>query len=431
MQLGCRVPTSTAVQLGTSGRHHCRVLQKWSLATCRKSPCRESLSEFRLPEPSPVSAVSAGYLGNSYLGQCAPLRAPVLCAAFNSDRWVSSTSNLGIDPSRFHSAEMHSGTTDHLLDALRTFTAMHNPTLSDVCAVQVQLKLAANKAVMDKHHGNNFAKSFLCEDGMAEILKLLHHPDKHIHREAFRFAGALCQQRWVTRELVGRKFVARMVPLMGQQRGHQPLEACSLVRDILTIGHAGGFATDIARQVIEAEGLEQLALVLEANPHAMLPFVAHILHQLTAAGSRFTRSITTSPALYALSSASSAALISGVHKGRAADLEFHSLVAAHEVLCMVTRVAVADGPHATADVVSSGAFGTLVQMQTPWFNSETRHRRQESRSDLRAIAGHHPTEVHAAMRSLRMPFPPSTSPQEYVEWWNNLRTDLGMPSLGV
>lgn len=228
MQLGCRVPTSTAVQLGTSGRHHCRVLQKWSLATCRKSPCRESLSEFRLPEPSPVSAVSAGYLGNSYLGQCAPLRAPVLCAAFNSDRWVSSTSNLGIDPSRFHSAEMHSGTTDHLLDALRTFTAMHNPTLSDVCAVQVQLKLAANKvkvfmsvtaapvfntwralivaqgykqtccrqcirlrhhhlhasyymigslilserctqAVMDKHHGNNFAKSFLCEDGMAEV----------------------------------------------------------------------------------------------------------------------------------------------------------------------------------------------------------------------------------------------------------------------
>lgn len=61
-------------------------------------------------------------------------------------------------------------------------------------------------------------------------------------------------------------------------------------------------------------------------------------------------------------SLSGTAAAAGVHKGRAADLEFHSLVAAHEVLCMVTRVAVADGPHATADVVSSGAFGTLVQV---------------------------------------------------------------------
>lgn len=145
MQLGCRVPTSTAVQLGTSGRHHCRVLQKWSLATYLKSTCRSCMLGSRIPEPSPVAAISAGFSGNGYLRQRAPLRALVLCAAFNSDRWVSSTSNLGIDPSRFHSADMHSGTTDHLLDALRSFTAMGNPTLSDVCAVQVQLKLAANK----------------------------------------------------------------------------------------------------------------------------------------------------------------------------------------------------------------------------------------------------------------------------------------------
>ncbi len=31
---------------------------------------------------------------------------------------------------------------------------------------------------------------------VVQVLKLLHHPDKYIHREAFRFARALCQQRY-------------------------------------------------------------------------------------------------------------------------------------------------------------------------------------------------------------------------------------------
>ena len=47
---------------------------------------------------------------------------------------------------------------------------------------------------MDAHHGNGFAKAFLADDGMAEVLRLLHHPDVYVHREAFRFASALTQQ---------------------------------------------------------------------------------------------------------------------------------------------------------------------------------------------------------------------------------------------
>ncbi len=50
------------------------------------------------------------------------------------------------------------------------------------------------QASWDAYSRNGFAEAFLGADGMAQVLPLLHHPDEHVHREAFRFTSALASQ---------------------------------------------------------------------------------------------------------------------------------------------------------------------------------------------------------------------------------------------
>lgn len=92
--------------------------------------------------------------------------------------------------------------------------------------------------------------------------------------------------------------MARVVPLMGQRHGDQSAEACRLVGQMLTTGHQGGFARDVAQQassrresnaelrkppvmfldhwlawllqVVDADGLDALATSLEASPQVMV-----------------------------------------------------------------------------------------------------------------------------------------------------------------
>lgn len=60
-------------------------------------------------------------------------------------------------------------TTADLIVCLKHFAAISQASLSSSCEVQVQMTLAANKAVMDAHHNNGFAKGFLGLDGMKEV----------------------------------------------------------------------------------------------------------------------------------------------------------------------------------------------------------------------------------------------------------------------
>ncbi len=55
-------------------------------------------------------------------------------------------------------------------------------------------------------------------------------------------------QDWVTRQLVGRYFVARLVPLINEQRNGRPADACRLAAQLLATAQQGGYGKEAAGQ---------------------------------------------------------------------------------------------------------------------------------------------------------------------------------------
>jgi hypothetical protein len=323
-------------------------------------------------------------------------------------------------------------TAPDLVACLRRFNALRTASLSDVCEVQVQLGLGENKAVMDAHHGNGFARDFLADDGMAEVLRLLHHPDKHVHREAFRFARALSQQGWVTRQLVGRYFVARLVPLINAERNGRPADACRLAAQLLATAQQGGYARDAAVQLLDCGGLENLALALSTEPSTrrsdILGRAAEAVHCVAACGPAYRHRLAAANTMAALCAFASADLMQAVCSQRkplvAADLP--QLRHAAEAVSFLAAAAVGDGGSASANLLDSGAVEFLVQLQTPWLDGAAASGgwRDRSREALRGLAAQHPAAVAAALEHVDVPFPPDTSPSAWQAWWTDLRADL-------
>lgn len=317
-----------------------------------------------------------------------------------------------------------------LVDCLRRFNGLRTAVLQDFTDVQTQLHLGANKAMMDAHHGNGFVRQFLAEDGMAEVLKLLHHPDTYVHREAFRFADALIQQPWVARELVGRQLVARLVPLIGDERGERPLEAAGLAVGLLAAGTRGGYTRDAAAQLLDAGGLDNLALALwaTASRHqpGMMGVAAQAVHGVAGCGPSFRRRLAASSVLPALCSIASADLATAarIQRPPTGDADLPQLRHAGLGISLLAAEAAAEGRHATAGLLGTGAVEFLIQLQTPWLDRFGSAWRRQGREALQGIAQQHPAAVQRAAAATEVPFPPDTSPRAWQAWWQELRAEL-------
>lgn len=317
-------------------------------------------------------------------------------------------------------------TAPELVECLRRFIELRRPTLSDVC--EVQLQSGQNRATMDARHGNGFAERFLAEDGMAQVLMLLHHHDKHVHREAFRFVRALVSQRWVARHLVGRQFVARLVPLITSEQGCRPADACSLAAQLLQQGHEAGFGRDAAAQLLDAGGLQSVAEALPSHQQEMLGQAAQLVSGVAACGASYRRRLAASDAVPALAAAASADLAAAIQRQRPPliDTDLPQLRHAHAALAALAEDAAVDGPTATGALLSSGLVESLVQMQTPWLDHTSAAWRTQSLAALRQFAQQHPTEVRELIAATEVPFTPGTSAQTWLSWWHDFHAAVGL-----
>ena len=143
MQLAGRVPHSAVAQLGCSGRHHSNLLQRCTLTNSIRGPLNTADSSDTVL-PSNALAKRRFSSGRS-LHSRARQKLPACTTAFKRDRFISSSQVCSAEVIHSSSPQVQFGTTADLLTSLRAFTAMQKPTLSDVCTVQVQLKLAENK----------------------------------------------------------------------------------------------------------------------------------------------------------------------------------------------------------------------------------------------------------------------------------------------
>lgn len=318
------------------------------------------------------------------------------------------------------------GTTAELISSLKAFSAMGQASLSSSCQMQVQMTLAANKAAMDAHHGNGFAQDFVGANGMNEVLKLFYHPDKHVHDAAFGLARALCLQRWVARGMVHKQLVARIVPLIAARRASQQTGACKLAAQLLSQGQQGGFDRDVAAQVVGNSGLQHINTALEAHPFEMLGRASVLLEGVAAAGSACRHQLVASEALAALSAAASAVLCKGVQKKKppVTPADVPDLHRASNALFAIAEAAVRDGPSSTALFISNGAFGAMLQMQTPWLSAAKRQWQLDAIGPMRAISGHHPAETKDLLDATPTPFAKGTTPQAWLSWRSHIATQL-------
>ena len=142
MQLTGRVPHSAVAQLGCSGRHHSNLLQLCTLTNSTRGPLNTAESSDTV---LPSNAFTKRRFSGRSLHSRARQRLPACTTAFKRDRFISSSQVYSAEVVHSSSSQVQFGTTADLLTSLRAFTAMQKPTLSDVCTVQVQLKLAENK----------------------------------------------------------------------------------------------------------------------------------------------------------------------------------------------------------------------------------------------------------------------------------------------
>ncbi len=143
MQLAGRVPRSAVAELGCSGRHPSNFLQRCTFADCIRGPLNTVESSDTVLS---LDAFARRRLsGSRCLRSRAQQRLPACTRAFNRDGFISSSQVYSAEAIHSRSSQVQFGTTADLLTSLRAFTAMQKPTLSDVCTVQVQLKLAENK----------------------------------------------------------------------------------------------------------------------------------------------------------------------------------------------------------------------------------------------------------------------------------------------
>lgn len=324
------------------------------------------------------------------------------------------------------SRETRSRTTAELIISLKNFTAMQHASLSSTCQMQVQMTLAANKAVMDAHHGNGFAQDFIGADGMSEVLKLFYHPDKHVHKASFGLARALCQQRWVARGMVHKQLVARVVPLIAARSSSEQIEACKLMIQLLSQGQQGGFASDVADQIVGNSGLHHISTALKAHPSELLGRAATLLEGVTTAGSACHHQLMASEALAALATTSSTALCEGVQKNKPpmTPADTPDLHRASNALFAIAEASVKDGPSSTAQFISSGAFSTLLQLQTPWLSAAKRQWQLDALVPLRIMSGHHPSDTKKLLAATPTPFEKGTTPQAWLTWYSHMATEL-------
>lgn len=288
------------------------------------------------------------------------------------------------------------------------------------------MTLAANKAVMDAHHNNGFAKGFLGLDGMKEVLKLCYHSDKHVHKCAFGLARALCQQRWVTRELVHQQLIAQIVPLIAAPCASKQQEACKLMVHILSEGQEGGFVRHAAAQIVDNGGLQHISTALNAHPSEMLGKASGLLGGVAAAGSTCYQQLMFSEALTALAASTSTVLVKGVHcsKPPVTPADVPDLHRASNTLISIAKAAVHDGPSSTAMFISHGALSTLLQMQTPWLLAAKRQWQADALVTMRVISEQHPAEARKAFAATHIPFTKGTTPQAWLPWWDGIATEL-------